>query len=158
MLECRRRNWRHENTGPGSEHLIPMNPTSRAIFQSVISSDPSLTKPERAVLERLLRGEIEVSAPGTGADDDRLLLSQKKAAKLLDVSRVTIWRMTKEKILHPVEIFPGTLRYRLSELAQLAQNNPPQGSLEMASARCPGPEPKGLKRQPGGRPRPSCPA
>jgi len=99
-----------------------MNPTSRAIFQSVISSDPSLTGPERTALERLLRGETGASVLGTGADPERLLLSQKKAAKLLDVSRVTIWRMAKASILHPVEILPGTWRYPYWEIAALAQH------------------------------------
>jgi hypothetical protein len=113
-----------------------MNPTSRAIFQSVISSDPSLTAGERTALERLLRGETELGAPGSGTEADRLLLSQKSAAKLLDVNRVTIWRMTKENILHPVEILPGTWRYRLGELTRLARSSPPQGTLEpIGSAR-----------------------
>ena len=52
--------------GRGNEHLMPMNPTSRAIFQSVLSSDPLLTGPERAVLEQLLRGETRISTLGTG--------------------------------------------------------------------------------------------
>jgi len=72
-----------------------MNPTSRAIFQSVISSDPSLTGPERTALERLLRGETGVSALGTGPDSERLLLSQKKAAKLLDAN----WRGKAKSLL-----------------------------------------------------------
>jgi hypothetical protein len=111
-----------------------MNPTSRAIFQSVISSDPSLTGAERAALERLLRGEAEISAPGTGADADRLLLSQKKAAKLLDVSRVTIWRMAKECLLHPVEILPGTWRYPYGELMMLARSAKSGANGERAEA------------------------
>jgi hypothetical protein len=36
------------------------------------------------------------------------------------VSRVTVWRMTKDCVLHPVEILPGTWRYRFRELATLA--------------------------------------
>ena len=99
-----------------------MNPTSRAIFQSVMSSDATLTSSERAALERLLRGESAVPVPATGGADEQLLLSQKKAAKLLDVSRVTVWRMTKECVLHPVEILPGTWRYPYREIAGLAQS------------------------------------
>lgn len=101
-----------------------MNPTSRAIFQSVMSSDTTLTGSERATLERLLRGESAAPATATGADE-QLLLSQKKAAKLLDVSRVTVWRMTKECVLHPVEILPGTWRYPYREIAGLAQSGAP---------------------------------
>lgn len=62
-----------------------MNPTSRAIFQTVMSSDATLTSSERAALERLLRGESAIPAATTGGADEQLLLSQKKAAKLLDV-------------------------------------------------------------------------
>jgi predicted DNA-binding transcriptional regulator AlpA len=97
-----------------------MNPTSRAIFQSVLGSDGTLTSAERSALQRVLNGETtEAISPGRG-ESDQLLLSQKKAAKLLDVSRVTIWRMTKESALHPVEILPGTWRYPYSEIAALA--------------------------------------
>ncbi len=108
---------------------MPMNPTSRAIFQSVISSDASLTGGERATLERLLRGESEVQPLGAGAEGDRLLLSQKNAAKLLDVNRVTIWRMAKESVLHPVEILPGTWRYPYREIAALAQHGDGIGAV-----------------------------
>lgn len=102
-----------------------MNPTSRAIFQSVMSSDATLTSSERTALERLLRGESAIPALATGSADEQLLLSQKKAAKLLDVSRVTVWRMTKECVLHPVEILPGTWRYPYREIAGLAQSGEP---------------------------------
>ncbi|HVU15449.1 MAG TPA: helix-turn-helix domain-containing protein [Candidatus Didemnitutus sp.] len=102
-----------------------MNPTSRAIFQSVISSDATLTGSERAALERLVRGESSAPAATTGGVDEQLLLSQKKAAKLLDVSRVTVWRMTKECVLHPVEILPGTWRYPYREIVGLAQSGEP---------------------------------
>jgi hypothetical protein len=106
-----------------------MNPTSRAIFQSVISSDATLTSGERSALDRLLRGESPAPAAATGGADEQLLLSQKKTAKLLDVSRVTVWRMTKECVLHPVEILPGTWRYPYREIVGLAQS----GELRIAS-------------------------
>jgi len=104
---------------------MPMNPTSRAIFQSVISSDATLTGSERAALERLLRGESPIPVATMGGPDEQLLLSQKKAAKLLDVSRVTVWRMTKECVLHPVEILPGTWRYPYREIVGLARGSEP---------------------------------
>ena len=118
---------------------MPMNPTSRAIFQSVISSDATLTSSERAALERLLRGESPTPVATTGGADEQLLLSQKKAAKLLDVSRVTVGRMTKECVLHPVEILPGTWRYPYREIVGLAQSgeamlSPGAGSRESAAA------------------------
>lgn len=47
---------------------------------------------------------------------------QRDAAKILGVSRVTIWRMTHEGILHPVELLSGTVRYRREEIMTLAKS------------------------------------
>ncbi len=51
----------------------------------------------------------------------RLLVTQKSTAELLSVSRVTIWRMKRAGQLNPVEILPGTWRYRYSEIAEIAR-------------------------------------
>ena len=99
-----------------------MNATSRAIFQTVLATDPSLTTAERSAAQRLIDGLVvvpEVVAGGVG--DDQLLVTQKRAAELLSVSRATIWRMTKDFLLHPVEIIPGTWRYPFREIMTLAQ-------------------------------------
>jgi hypothetical protein len=111
-----------------------MNSTSRAIFQSVISNDITLTDGERARLERPLRGESVTPPATTGRTDEQLLLSQKNAAKLLDVSRVTVWRMTKKCILHPVEILPGTWWYPYRELSAIAQIGAKEEKDESSSA------------------------
>ncbi len=97
-----------------------MNATSRAILQTVLATDVSLSAEERRAAQRLIDGQIESPTVGDGVADDRLLVTQKQAAELLSVSRVTIWRMTKDCVLHPVEILPGTWRYRFRELATLA--------------------------------------
>lgn len=96
-----------------------MNATSRAILQTVLATDASLSAAERSAAQRLIDGQTDSPTIGGGADD-RLLVTQKQAAELLSVSRVTIWRMTKDCVLHPVEILPGTWRYRFRELATLA--------------------------------------
>lgn len=79
-----------------------------------------LTFPERTTLEQVLSGREIAQAKAVGSDA-RLLVTQKDAAKALSVSRVTIWRMTKDCVLHPVEILPGTWRYPWHEIASLAQ-------------------------------------
>jgi hypothetical protein len=107
-----------------------MNPTSRAIFQSVLGSDGTLTPAEHTALSRVLNGAPTETASSPEHETCNMLLSQKKAAKLLDVSRVTIWRMTKECILHPVEILPGTWRYSYAELARLAQSGKKESDAE----------------------------
>jgi hypothetical protein len=97
-----------------------MNPTSRAILQTVLATDASLAVSERSAVQRLIDGQIEV--PGTTpASDERVVVTQKRAAELLSVSRATIWRMTKDCVLHPVEIIPGTWRYPFREIIMLAR-------------------------------------
>ena len=88
-----------------------MNATSRAILQSVVATDAALSAPERVAIQRLLDGLCETSEATQRGDDEPLLVTQKTAAKLLSVSRVTVWRLTKDHVLHPVELLPGTWRY-----------------------------------------------
>lgn len=71
-----------------------MNATSRALLQTLLSSDAALTEGERAAVEQLLSGQPNFA----GAVPDTLSVTQKGAAKLLSVSRVTVWRMTRD---HP---------------------------------------------------------
>lgn len=98
-----------------------MNATSRAILQTVLVTDASLSIAERGATQRLIDGQVEAQAVVVGGADERLLLTQKRAAELLSVSRATIWRMTKDCLLHPVEILPGTWRYPFREIVALAQ-------------------------------------
>jgi len=94
-----------------------MNATSRAFLQTLLSTDTALTEPERGALEQVLSSQpanLESIPP-------MLTVTQKTAAALLSVNRVTIWRMTKDKLLHPVELLPGTLRYPYGEIATLAR-------------------------------------
>jgi predicted DNA-binding transcriptional regulator AlpA len=97
-----------------------MNATSRAILQTVVATDASLSAAERSAAQRLIDGRIEAPTVVVGGSDERLLVTQKEAAEMLSVSRVTIWRMTKDCVLHPVEILPGTWRYPYHEILALA--------------------------------------
>lgn len=98
-----------------------MNPTSRAILQTVMTTDGSLTPGERDFVQRLITGVTATLESAASASDERLLVTQKRAAELLSVNRVTIWRMTRDCLLHPVEILPGMWRYPFNEIARLAQ-------------------------------------
>lgn len=102
-----------------------MNPTSRAILQTVMTTDGSLTPGERGFVQRLISGETMAVESTGSATDERLLVTQKRAAELLSVNRVTIWRMTRDCLLHPVEILPGMWRYPFKEIARLAQLGAP---------------------------------
>jgi hypothetical protein len=110
-----------------------MNTTSRAILQTVIASDAALSTAERNSLQRLINGEPEAPTANIGTSE-HLLVTQKKAAELLSVSRVTVWRMTKECLLHPVEILPGTWRYPYQEIAALGRSKLPVESALVAGA------------------------
>ena len=97
-----------------------MNTTSRAILETVLSTDKSLSLAERSTVERLIAGETDSLCARSGDEANRLLITQKVAAELLSVSRITIWRMTKDGVLHPIEVLPGTWRYRFDEIAAIA--------------------------------------
>ena len=97
-----------------------MNATSRAILHTVVATDGSLSVGERGAFQRIINGEVEIPAGPIAGAEERLLVTQKAAAELLSVSRVTIWRMTKDCALHPIEILPGTWRYPYLEIAALA--------------------------------------
>ena len=49
-----------------------------------------------------------------------LLLTMTAAAKLLGVSRVTLWRMVKDGDIRPVEITPNVFRIRRQDLNKIA--------------------------------------
>ena len=94
-----------------------MNATSRAICETVLASDDSLSVAERAALGRALAGEFGESCPSNAP----LLVTQKEAAQSLRLSRVTLWRLTHQGTFHPVEVTPGTWRYRCDEVAAFAR-------------------------------------
>jgi predicted DNA-binding transcriptional regulator AlpA len=97
-----------------------MNATSRAILQTLLASDDSLSQPERQAIKNLMEGVRDRSNEAQ-TPDETPLVTQKEAAKLLSVNRVTIYRMTRDCMLHPVEILPGTWRYPLHEITRLAR-------------------------------------
>ena len=118
--------WAHE----------PMTSANRSLLQMVLATDSSLSAGERATMERLVNGQTDTPVVGASGADDRLL-TQKQAAQMLSVSRVTIWRMTKECVLHPTEILPGTWRYPYRELAAFARvagSKPCVGTRDVKSA------------------------
>ena len=97
-----------------------MNTTSKAILETVLSTDPSLSVAERGAVERLISGKSDFADSRHATDTQRLLITQKEAGALLSVSRITIWRMTRDGALNPVEVLPGTWRYRFEEVAAIA--------------------------------------
>ncbi len=97
-----------------------MNKTSISLLRTIRETDESLSFVDKAVLEDLIAGRISMKASG---GREVLLLTQKDAAKMLGVSRGTLWKMKKDGILSSVEILPNTYRYRLEDIEFLAQKN-----------------------------------
>ena len=54
-----------------------MNTTSRAILETVLTTDTTLSKPERDAVQRIIEGNFDV-VMSVASVDDRLLVTQKK--------------------------------------------------------------------------------
>ncbi|WP_334319307.1 helix-turn-helix domain-containing protein [Termitidicoccus mucosus] len=106
-----------------------MNATSRAIIETVLNSDSSLTLPERAAIRQLLSGGAAQPQSIGGA----FLMTQKQAAEKLSVNRVTLWRLTRRGIFHLVEVTPGTWRYQSDEIQAYARLGYQSNESEPAS-------------------------
>ena len=74
-----------------------------------------------AAIDRILEGKPDEPRPGTTGP---LLLQMGDAAKLLGVSRATVWRMMKLGRLEGVEILPGTIRLRRADVEAIAAGLP----------------------------------
>jgi excisionase family DNA binding protein len=71
------------------------------------------TPEQQAAIERILDGKMEAPRPvPTGP----LLVGMGEGAKLLGVSRPTLWRMIKAGRLVKVEVLPGSFRLRRHDL------------------------------------------
>lgn len=86
----------------------------------MLATDRSLTDAERGTVQRLIGGQIEVIQT-IATIDEPVVVTQKRAAESLSVSRPTIWRITKDCVLHPVEIIPGTWRGPFREIIALGR-------------------------------------
>lgn len=75
------------------------------------------TPEQQVAIDRILDGKPDAPRPvPTGP----LLMMMGDAAKLLGVSRATIWRMVKLGKLDRVEILPGTYRVRRLDVEAVA--------------------------------------
>lgn len=98
-----------------------MNATSRAILQTVLTSDATVAGEEQGILQALINGQRPPQHSAPRPAEGPLLLTQKEAARMLSVSRVTLWRMTRDGVFRPIEILPGTVRYAYEEIAAFAR-------------------------------------
>jgi excisionase family DNA binding protein len=86
---------------------------SISIVRAALQADPDITKEQRDTVVAALSGKHIGDKPISP------LLSQAGAARYLNCSRFTIWRMVKDGTLHPVTI-RGLVRYKRVELEKIA--------------------------------------
>ena len=110
-----------------------MNATSRAILQTVLTSDASLSPTERRLAQILIEGKSGTEEAPVRSKDV-MLVSQQEAAAMLSLNRVTIWRMVRNGSLHPIEVLPGTWRYPVQEIQSLPQQGCQEGAQPLPRA------------------------
>jgi len=81
-----------------------------------MANDNSVSPEVAAAVSSALDGNHQPVAETNGP----LLLTMTEAAKVLGVSRSTLWRMVKEKMLAPVEITPRVFRISRHSVQELA--------------------------------------
>lgn len=95
-----------------------MNPSTRA----AIKADREIPQDRKGIALQFLGGQGSTPLP-------RLAVTQAEAARMLSVSRITVYRLVQAGDLHPVSI-RGARRYRVEDLAQLAGANRPNQTRE----------------------------
>jgi predicted DNA-binding transcriptional regulator AlpA len=68
---------------------------------------------QQEAIDRILDGKQETNTPQAAGP---LLMGMSDAAKLLGVSRATLWRMLQAEKFQKVEILPGSFRLRRVDL------------------------------------------
>lgn len=102
------------------ERHPPMKPATRQMIELALAGDETVEPAMRDCVSAALTGNLP--APGT-RDDAPLLLTMTDAAKVLGVSRVTLWRVVREGVLRPVEIMPGIYRIRREDPVRLSADH-----------------------------------
>lgn len=93
-----------------------MNVATREIIRLALANDRSVPPEVAEGIDRILDGESQPTSDGNGP----LLLTMTDAAKMLGVSRSTLWRLVKEKVLEPVEITPRVFRVSRKSVEEVA--------------------------------------
>ena len=74
---------------------------------------------QQAMVDRILEGRL-APAPPSPAPTGPLLVGMGAGAKLLGVSRATLWRMIRAGRLEKVELLPGSFRVRRADVEAIA--------------------------------------
>ena len=91
-------------------------PSTCQMVLALLSRDPDVRCDQRDAVRVVLS---EKSSPGAPAIQP-LLLTQSQVAQMLNVSRITVYRLVKEKVIIPT-IIQGMHRYRREDIERLAR-------------------------------------
>lgn len=94
-----------------------MKASTKEMIRLTLSSDDTIAPALAQRVMEMLEGREQGRPIG---ERESLLMTMIAAAKLLGVSRVTMWRIVKEGVLRPVEITPRVFRIRREDLQELA--------------------------------------
>ena len=96
-----------------------MKTTTKQMIELALASDETIEPTIREVIAGVLEGNLPERPT---QHDGTLLLTMTDAARVLGVSRVTLWRMVRTGAVKPVEIMPGIRRIRREDLHVLSAN------------------------------------
>lgn len=88
---------------------------SNARLLKILQATPEQAK----AIDRILAGQ-NVPAPDRPATTGPLLLTVTQAARLLGVSRHSVWRMARAGRFEKVEFLPGSFRVRRADIEMIA--------------------------------------
>jgi len=113
-----------------------MTVTNDQIIQAVFTAAPE-NKP-RALL--ILQGKEP--DPKSAPLDGPLLMGMGDSAKLMGLSRATLWRMIRDGRLEKVEIYHNAFRLRRSDILALVQGRDPAPAGSRPLSSTPNPQPQ----------------
>jgi excisionase family DNA binding protein len=82
-------------------------------FKQILAAKPE----QMAAIDRILESSVKAKSVAMLGP---LLLGMTASAKLLGVSRATLWRMIRAGMLQKIEILPGSFRIRRADIEAIA--------------------------------------
>ena len=89
-----------------------MKTANKSIINTVLETDQTITDHQRESALAILDGKT--------TPPSAMLLKQGEVARMLNVSRQTVWALTKKGVLSPVKLSSGLARYKRDQVLAIA--------------------------------------